>query len=225
MKLNMMHYIGLAAAALAILYLLNTMSSSASASATKHAPVENFEDDDEGFENMFENDDEEGFEDEKPKKDEVDAVQTPAPAEPAKATEEGFYGGFDRTVSSYAAAGDATGRAAVPSSDHANCYTRDGLNPSDLLPKPSVEASQFLASNPPAPGSPDERNLLQAGHHIGVDTVCQTNKNPNLQLRSDPPIPRCGAQPVFNSSSIPAVQNNRRVLEIGSQLNPAGCSS
>jgi hypothetical protein len=241
MKLTTMHYVGLAVAALAIVYLLYTMSGSTLNPVTKSS---------EGFEDYEGGDDYEGFEDApadamKPangKNTPADAsksapaqagsgMMAPSPdapthtgAVPPAADKEGFYGGFDRTVSSYAAAGDATGRAAVPSSDYANCYTRDGLNPADLLPAPSSEASQFLASNPPTQGSPDGRNLLQAGHHIGVDTVCQTNKNPNLQLRSDPPIARCGPQPIFNSSSIPATQNNRRVLEIGAELNP-GCEA
>jgi hypothetical protein len=137
---------------------------------------------------------------------------------------EPFVGGYGGSGAEFAPADDSNGRKAVPSSDHANCYTRDGLNPSDLLPKASPEAAQFVASNPPASGRPENRNLLQAGYHIGVDTVCQSNKNPNLQLRSDPPISRSGPQPVFNASTIPFVQNNRRVLEVGGELNPKGCA-
>ena len=158
----------------------------------------------------------EGFEDE--------AAEEEEPAEEEEETTETFVGGYSGSKSEFAAAGGASGRDTVPSTDHANCYTRDGLNPTDLLPKASPEATQFLASNPPSAGSPEGRNLLQAGYHIGVDTVCQSNKNPNLQLRSDPPISRAGPQPVFNASTIPFVQNNRRVLEVGSQLNPEGCA-
>ena len=158
----------------------------------------------------------------------VDEEDDKEPVPPsAAAADEGFYGGYDSSNKDYAAAGGAGGPAAKASTDFANCYTRDGLNPSDLLPEASAEASQFLASNPPTKGSPDNRNLLQAGYHIGIDTVCQTNKNANLQLRSDPPIARCnpsGAGIVFNASSIPAQQNNRLVLEIGSQVNPEGCA-
>lgn len=137
--------------------------------------------------------------------------------------DEGFIGGYGGSRNEYASADELNGRKSVPSTDHANCYTRDGLNPSDLLPKASPEATQFLASNPPSAGNPENRNVLQAGYHIGVDTVCQSNKNPNLQLRSDPPISRTGPQPVFNASTIPFVQNNRRVLEVGGELNPKGC--
>lgn len=137
---------------------------------------------------------------------------------------EPFVGGYSGSGNEFAAANESGGRKSVPSTDFANCYTRDGLNPSDLLPKASPEAAQFLASNPPSAGNPENRNVLQAGYHIGVDTVCQSNKNPNLQIRSDPPITRSGPQPVFNASTIPFVQNNRRVLEVGGELNPAGCA-
>ena len=140
------------------------------------------------------------------------------------AFEEGFVSGYSGSKSEFAPTDESNGRKGVPSTDHANCYTRDGLNPADLLPKASPEASQFLASNPPASGNPENRNVLQAGYHIGVDTVCQSNKNPNLQLRSDPPIARSGPQPIFNASTIPFVQNNRRVLEVGGELNPNGCA-
>ena len=220
MKLTTMHYIGLAIAGVAIVYLLYTLSGSTL------NPVTNFT---EGFKTHDDDDEDvEGFEDSPETSSSAPTVSASVPSAPSGpvappapvAGSEGFYGGYDRTVSAYASAGDGSGRGSVPSSDFANCYTRDGLNPTDLLPAPSAEASQFLASNPPTQGSPDSRNLLQAGYHIGIDTVSQSNKNPNLQLRSDPPIPRCGPQPIFNSSSIPATQNNRRVLEIGSELNP-----
>ena len=177
----------------------------------------------------LENDDDEkkeGFEDED--EDMEEATQEPFaacdPDDPDCNTDEGFVGGYGGSGAEYASADESNGRKTVPSTDHANCYTRDGLNPSDLLPKASPEAAQFLASNPPSAGNPDNRNLLQAGHHIGTDTVCQSNKNPNLQLRSDPPISRAGVQPIFNASTIPFVQNNRRVLEVGGELNPNGCS-
>lgn len=179
---------------------------------------ENFEDADEKKEEKKEHKKSEGFmnfeDDEGEAKD-----------EPKLFEDEGFVGGYAGSSSEYAAADEANGRGSVPSSDYANCYTRDGLNPSDLLPKASPEAAQFLSSNPPSAGNADSRNLLQAGFHIGVDTVCQTNKNPNLQLRSDPPISRSGPQPIFNASTIPFVQNNRRVLEMGGQTNPEGCAN
>jgi hypothetical protein len=215
-------YVGIAVAAVAVLALVYYGSPGA---AMKSIGLEGFSEHDkkeEGFANSADEDEEQfaTMEDDADEDVHQDKADAPAPEE----TKEGFYGGYDSSNKDYAAAGGAPGRAGVPSTDHANCYTRDGLNPTDLLPKASAEASQFLASNPPTKGSPDNRNLLQAGYHIGIDTVCQTNKNANLQLRSDPPIARCGTQPIFNSSSIPAQQNNRLALEIGSQINPDGCA-
>lgn len=217
-------YVGIAVAAVAVLALVYYGSPGA---AMRSVGLEGFaehEKKEDGMPARADEDEEEQFatmEDEA--EEDASPAKVAAAADP-KETKEGFYGGYDSSNKDYAAAGGAPGRPGVPSTDHANCYTRDGLNPTDLLPEASAEASQFLASNPPTKGSPDNRNLLQAGYHIGVDTVCQTNKNANLQLRSDPPIARCGTQPIFNSSSIPAQQNNRLALEIGSQINPDGCA-
>lgn len=218
-------YVGIAVAAVAVLALVYYGSPGAAMRSMGMEGFEAREEKKEGFSSGADEDDDEQF-----ATMEDDVEEDAHPAKPAAAvapeeeTKEGFYGGYDSSNKDYAAAGGAPGRAGVPSTDHANCYTRDGLNPTDLLPAASAEASQFLASNPPTKGSPDNRNLLQAGYHIGIDTVCQTNKNANLQLRSDPPIARCGTQPIFNSSSIPAQQNNRLALEIGSQINPDGCA-
>jgi len=33
-------------------------------------------------------------------------------------------------------------------------------------------------------------DFLQTGNHIGLDTIGQTLRNPNYQLRSDPIIPK-----------------------------------
>lgn len=137
-------------------------------------------------------------------------------------TQEGFMSGYSKNdpyATHYASASDLTSAGAFPSNDVANCYTRDGLNPQDLLPKPSAEASQFLASNPSTGGSPEQRNMLESTFHFGVDTVAQTNKNPNYQLRSEPPIARCHNIP-FNASTIGPDPAARLTLEIGSQVNP-----
>jgi hypothetical protein len=59
-------------------------------------------------------------------------------------------------------------------------------NPTDLLPADGN--SQWTALNPSAQNGVMMPDLLQAGYHIGLDTIGQTLKNPNLQLRSDPVI-------------------------------------
>ena len=86
-------------------------------------------------------------------------------------------------------------------------------NPSDLLPVD--QNSQWSALNPNAMNKGDVLmpDLLQAGYHIGLDTIGQTLRNANLQLRSDPIIQ---AQPVgpWNQSTIEP-DLGRVPLEIG----------
>ena len=55
--------------------------------------------------------------------------------------------------------------------------------------------------------------LLQAGHHIGINTVGSTLKNANLQVRSEPVIPKTSVGPFLNSSIEPDC--SRPKLEIG----------
>jgi hypothetical protein len=56
-------------------------------------------------------------------------------------------------------------------------------------------------------------NLLKAGYHIGIDTVGQTLRNANLQLRSEPPNPQANVGP-WNQSTIEP-DTLRPSLEIG----------
>jgi hypothetical protein len=100
----------------------------------------------------------------------------------------------------------AFGSAAGP----AGCYPRDQLTPSELLPKDpnSVWAQQ----NPMGTGSLKGKNFLSAGALIGVNTVGQSLRNANLQLRSEPPNPQVPVT-VFNNSTIEP-DTNRRDMEI-----------
>jgi len=58
-------------------------------------------------------------------------------------------------------------------------------NPNDLLPNNSNEWSDLNNV------SKDLKNinLLSAGHHYGINTVGSSLRNPNLQLRCEPPNP------------------------------------
>ena len=56
-------------------------------------------------------------------------------------------------------------------------------------------------------------DLLQAGYHIGLDTIGQTLRNANLQLRSDPIIPKTVVGPWLQSTIEPDIA--RVPLEIG----------
>jgi len=84
-------------------------------------------------------------------------------------------------------------------------------NPSDLLPQD--QNSQWAALNPVAQGNIAAPDLLQAGYHIGLDTIGQTLKNANLQERSDPIIPKSNTGPWNQSTIEPDL--GRVPLEVG----------
>ena len=92
----------------------------------------------------------------------------------------------------------------------AGCYPRDQLTPSELLPKD--QNSVWAEQNPMGPGSLKGKNFLSAGALIGVNTVGQSLRNANWQLRSEPPNPQVPIS-IFNQSTI-APDTNRRPLEI-----------
>ena len=72
-------------------------------------------------------------------------------------------------------------------------------NPSDLLPNDAN--SQWAQLNPNGKGELANINLLKAGYHIGIDTIGQTLRNANLQIRSEPPNPQVYSGP-WNQSTI-----------------------
>jgi hypothetical protein len=94
----------------------------------------------------------------------------------------------------------------------AGCYPRDQLTPSELLPKDM--ASIWAEQNPMGPGSLKGKNFLSAGALIGVNTVGQSMRNANLQVRSEPPNPQVAVS-IFNQSTI-SPDFSHRPLEIGS---------
>ena len=84
-------------------------------------------------------------------------------------------------------------------------------SPSDLLPQD--QNSQWAALNPSSLNQGGMPDLLQAGYHIGLDTIGQSLRNANLQLRSDPIIPKQEVGP-WNLSTIEP-DLGRVPLEIG----------
>ena len=84
-------------------------------------------------------------------------------------------------------------------------------NPSDLLPLD--QNSQWASLNPMNSGNVATPDLLQAGYHIGLDTIGQTLRNANLQYRSDPVIPKVAVGPWWQSTIEPDL--GRVPLEIG----------
>ena len=104
------------------------------------------------------------------------------------------------------------GPAQFGSSDApAGCYPRDQLTPSELLPKDM--SSVWAEQNPMGPGSLKGKNFLSAGALIGVNTVGQSMRNANLQVRSEPPCPQVAVS-IFNQSTI-SPDISHRPLEIG----------
>ena len=92
------------------------------------------------------------------------------------------------------------------------CYPKDVLSSADLLPKDTD--STWAQSVPATNGALSDQNFLNAGYHIGVNTVGQSLRNANRQLRSDPPCPRSQVSPWMQSTI--ESDTNRRPLEMGS---------
>ncbi len=85
-------------------------------------------------------------------------------------------------------------------------------DPSELLPKDTN--SQWAQLNPSGKGELANANLLKAGYHIGIDTVGQTMRNANLQIRSEPPNPQMNVGPWNQTTIEPDFM--RPPMEIGS---------
>ena len=79
------------------------------------------------------------------------------------------------------------------------------LLPEDLLPK---DQDNIWAS-----GNDSNINYLESGHHIGINTVGQSLKNANRQIRSEPANPRDAVSP-WNQSTIEP-DSMRKQLELG----------
>ena len=92
-----------------------------------------------------------------------------------------------------------------------DCFPKDQLSPEELLPADSN--SMWAQVNPCGQGNIGDNNLLTAGHHVGINTVGQTLRNANLQLRSEPPNPQVKVSPWLQSTIEP--DTNRRAMEIG----------
>ena len=111
----------------------------------------------------------------------------------------------------FANMGDVAGPSEFDSAQGpAGCYPRDQLTPSELLPKdPNALWAQ---QNPMGQGSLKGKTFLSAGALIGVNTVGQSLRNANLQLRSEPPNPQVPVSVFYNSTIQP--DTSHRDLEI-----------
>jgi hypothetical protein len=91
-----------------------------------------------------------------------------------------------------------------------SCNTQPSLNPSELLPN---DTNSEWANINPASNDLKNLNLLNPQQVIGINTVGSSLRNANLQIRSEPAIPKANVGP-WNSSTIDP-DTFRRPLEIG----------
>ena len=98
------------------------------------------------------------------------------------------------------------------SKDPTTCIKKEKLTSQDLLPK-DAQNLKWANINPSSQANIQDQNFLTAGYHIGVNTIGQPLRNANLQLRSDPIIPRQDVGPWNNSTIEPDL--GRVPLEIG----------
>jgi hypothetical protein len=94
----------------------------------------------------------------------------------------------------------------------ASCNPKQNIqNPGDLLPKDSN--NQWAQLNPSGKGALADVTMLNAGYHIGINTVSSSLRNANLQIRSEPPNPQKEVGPWNQSTITPDFM--RPPLEIG----------
>jgi hypothetical protein len=92
-----------------------------------------------------------------------------------------------------------------------DCFPKDQLNPAELLP---ADANSVWAQvNPNGQGELGDQNFLNAGYHVGINTVGSSMRNANLGLRSEPPNPQVAVGPWMQSTIQPDLM--RRGLEVG----------
>jgi hypothetical protein len=84
----------------------------------------------------------------------------------------------------------------------------------DLKPN-SDPNNTWNAVNPEVKGTLEDRNFIDAGYHIGIDTQGSSLKLPYTDIRSLPPIPKRDVGP-WNQSSWDDPSINRLPFEIGS---------
>ena len=93
-----------------------------------------------------------------------------------------------------------------------DCFPKDKLTADDLLPKDAAN-SKWAQVNPAGQGDVKDQNFLTAGYHVGINTTGSSLRNPNMQIRSEPPNPQVKVSP-WNQTTIDT-DLNRRPLEIG----------
>ena len=89
---------------------------------------------------------------------------------------------------------------------------RKQLKAGELLPKDD-QANAWAKVNPKGKGSLAFKSFIDAGYHMGINTVGQSLRNANLQIRSEPANPQVPVSIWLNSTISP--DTNRRDFSIG----------
>jgi hypothetical protein len=129
---------------------------------------------------------------------------------------DGMYASVSGGSGGVGASGGASGMSGAdgsPASGMQSCFPRDRLTAGDLLPKDAAD-SKWARINPAGTGDIHDQNYLTAGYHVGINTVGQSLRNANLQLRSEIPNPQNAVGPWMISTIEPDLRQN--TLEIGS---------
>jgi hypothetical protein len=112
----------------------------------------------------------------------------------------------------YTAVDPMTGQGGGGSAPPPGAANLPVANPSDLLPRDTN--NQWGSLNPAGSGDLLGQNLLSATFLTGIDTIGNTMKNANLQIRSEPPNPQLNVGPWNQSTFAPDLM--RTPLELGS---------
>ena len=94
-----------------------------------------------------------------------------------------------------------------------SCTRQQVVDPRQLLPKD--DNNSFSKMNPGGAGDIQNVSLLKAGYHIGINSVGQSLRNANLQIRSEPANPQMNIGPWNQTTMGPDL--SRRPLEVGCQ--------
>lgn len=92
-------------------------------------------------------------------------------------------------------------------------FGKDKLTAQDLLPNDAN--SRWAQLNPAVGGDVSDQNFLTSGYHIGINTVGQSLRNANLQLRNEPINPQKAVSPWGISTIEPDVRS-RGLMDVGS---------
>lgn len=117
-------------------------------------------------------------------------------------------GGTLGQIDSYAAANGL--QSTLPTEGCSGAGQLQDVN--DLLPQDTN--NEWAQNNPVGTGDFEGINLLDAGHHIGINTIGQSLRNANLQLRPDIPNPQVPTGP-WNQSTIEPQSFVRAPMDIG----------